>query len=393
MKPQHPSLRWVVLFSYILTGLLSQVIWITFAPILTISAQAYSVSATEIGYLSAVFPLVYIIISIPVGYFIDSYGFRKAVLVGTGLMAVFGLLRAFSPNFTSLLIFQTLAAFGQPFIMNSISKLVKGWFPERESGLATGLGSLSLYLGTIVGLILTPVLVEVMPLADALLFYGAFSMAVLAVFFFLGKASPTHTSEREYVEISKTIGVFKNRNIMVLSVLFFICIGIFTAFTTWIEPILGVQGIDAASAGLLGGIMIIGGIVGSVAIPGISDRRRDRKRPLVLCLLVSAALWYALSFISGFLATGVALFAIGFIFMPALPLSLALSAESVDKKYVGAANSILYEFSQIGALLLIFLFEAIAGAFSWNAAIVLSAALIFVSMLASLLVKEQLKKP
>jgi predicted MFS family arabinose efflux permease len=232
-----------------------------------------------------------------------------------------------------------------------------------------------------------------MPLADALLFYGAFSMAVLAVFFFLGKASPTHTSEREYVEISKTIGVFKNRNIMVLSVLFFICIGIFTAFTTWIEPILGVQGIDAASAGLLGGIMIIGGIVGSVAIPGISDRRRDRKRPLVLCLLVSAALWYALSFISGFLATGVALFAIGFIFMPALPLSLALSAESVDKKYVGAANSILYEFSQIGALLLIFLFEAIAGAFSWNAAIVLSAALIFVSMLASLLVKEQLKKP
>ncbi len=147
MKPQHPSLRWVVLFSYILTGLLSQVIWITFAPILTISAQAYSVSATEIGYLSAVFPLVYIIISIPVGYFIDSYGFRKAVLVGTGLMAVFGLLRAFSPNFTSPLIFQTLAAFGQPFVMNSISKLVKGWFPERESGLATGLGSLSLYLG------------------------------------------------------------------------------------------------------------------------------------------------------------------------------------------------------------------------------------------------------
>jgi hypothetical protein len=32
-------------------------------------------------------------------------------------------------------------------------------------------------------------------------------------------------------------------------------------------------------------------------------------------------------------------------------------------------------------------------AFSWNAAIVLSAALIFASMLASRLVKEQLKKP
>lgn len=392
MSLKSPSFKWVVLFSYVLTGLLSQVIWITFAPILSISAQAYGVSATEIGYLSAVFPLIYIIISIPVGYFIDSYGFRKAVLVGTGLMAIFGLLRAFSPNFTFLLTFQTLAAFGQPFIMNSISKLVKGWFPEKESGLATGLGSLSLYLGTIVGLILTPILVEIMPLNDALLSYGVFSMAILAVFFFFGKEAPSHASEREYVELPKFVGVFRSRNILVLSVLFFICIGIFTAFTTWIEPILGVQGIDAASAGLLGGIMIIGGIFGSVLIPGISDRRRDRKRPLVACLLASTALWYALSFVNGFATTGVALFAIGFIFMPALPLSLAISAESVDRKYVGAANSILYEFSQIGALLLIFLFEAMAGAFSWNATIVLSAAMVLASALASLLVKEQLKK-
>ncbi len=143
MQLPRASYRWLVLVAYILTGIFSQVIWITFAPILSLTAQAYGVTQADVGNLSTVFPLVYVIISIPVGYLIDSYGFRKAILLGTGFMATFGVLRAFAPNFTFLLIFQALAGVSQPFILNSISKLVKGWFPQKEVGIATGLGSLS----------------------------------------------------------------------------------------------------------------------------------------------------------------------------------------------------------------------------------------------------------
>lgn len=178
MQPQYSSFRWIVLFSYALTGLLSQLVWLTFTPILSTTAQTFNVSQTEIGNLSLVFPLIYIIISVPAGYIIDSRGFRKSVLLGTGFLAVFGLLRAFAPNFTYLLIFQTLAAIGQPFIMNSVSKLVKGWFPEKEAGLATGLGSLSLFFGMIAGLVLTPLLIESFPLYLVLLIYGLLSMLI-----------------------------------------------------------------------------------------------------------------------------------------------------------------------------------------------------------------------
>lgn len=128
-------------------------------------------------------------------------------------MAVFGLLRAFSPSFTLLLVFQALAAIGQPFIMNSISKLVKGWFPEKEAGLATGLGSLSLYLGIILGLVVTPLLIESFQLFYVLLFYGIFSLLVIAVFYFGGKESSKQSTERESVTLSEFANVFKNRNI------------------------------------------------------------------------------------------------------------------------------------------------------------------------------------
>jgi predicted MFS family arabinose efflux permease len=391
MEQHYSSYRWLVLLAFVLTGLLSQLIWITFAPILTVTVQAYGVSEADVGNLSLVFPLIYIIFSIPAGYFIDSYGFRKAVLLGTGLMAVFGLLRAFSPNFTFLLIFQALAAIGQPLIMNSISKLVSGWFPRKQAGLATGIGSLSLYLGIIVALVFTPLLIESFQLYYVLIFYGGFALFVLAVFFFVGKESPNRSLEKESVTFSDFSKVFKNRNILLLSALFFIGMGIFTAFTTWIEPILGAQNVSKETAGLLGGLMIIGGILGSIAIPAFSDKYKTRKKPFVVSFIVSIALWFIVVMLHGPTLVGLALFPLGFFFMTTLPLGLEISAESVEKKFVGAANAVIYLFSQVGALLLIVLFESAANPWSWSSALIISGVLTLTASFLALLIKE--KKP
>jgi predicted MFS family arabinose efflux permease len=387
------SFRWLVLVSYILTGILCQIIWITFAPILSISAQAYGVSQADIGNLSTVFPLVYVIISIPVGYLIDSRGFRKAILLGAGFMAVFGLLRAFTSNFTLMLIFQALAGVSQPFILNSISKLVKSWFPEKEVGIATGLGSLSLFIGMILGLVLTPLLVEAFSLNNALLIYGVSSVAVLGVFYFLGKEPKASLQEKELVKLQELTGLFKNHNILLLSALFFICIGVFTAFTTWIEPIMSVQNISAQSAGLLGGVMIIGGIIGSLVIPGLSDKLKTRKKPLLVSLLVSGLLWLAMTTLTGDLLVGLVIFWLGFFFIALLPLGLELSAESVEKKYLGSANALLWEFSQIGCLTLIVLYEFLGNSQNWSLTLVFSGLITLAAVPIAFSIKEKLASP
>jgi predicted MFS family arabinose efflux permease len=389
MQPQYSSFRWLVLFSYALTALLSQLIWLTFAPILSTTAQMFNVSQADVGNLSIVFPLIYIIISIPAGYFIDSCGYRKAVLLGTGFMAVFGLLRAFSPDFTFLLIFQTLAAIGQPFIMNSISKLVKGWFPQKEAGLATGLGSLSLFVGMIIGFVCTPLLIESFQLYSVMLIYGVFSVMVFAIFYFLGKEAPKQTMVKESISFSIFYKVFKNRNILLLSAMFLIGIGVFTAFTTWIEPILNIQIVSQEFTGLLGGLMIIGGIIGSIVLPVISDKYKMHRKSLTISFLISAILWYILTILYGPTLIGLAIFPLGFFFMSTLPLGLELSAESVEKKYVGAANSVLYEFSQVGALLIIIVYEVTASVYSWRETLTISAILVLVAMLLSLLIKKK----
>lgn len=229
MDKAYSSYRFTVLSAYMLAGIVSQIIWITFAPILPIVMDSYGVSEADVGLLSAVFPLIFIVLALPSAYYIDSRGFRKGVLIGTLFLSFFGFLRAFATTYTMLLLLQTMAALGQPFIFNSISKLVKGWFPPKEHGLATGFGSLSIYFGIIIGLALTPHLTLSIGYKNMLYTYGIFSLIVLVIFYIFGKETPYRVKEKEYLPIREFLGVFKNRNIILLSMLSFIGVGVYTA--------------------------------------------------------------------------------------------------------------------------------------------------------------------
>jgi sugar phosphate permease len=44
-----------------------------------------------------------------------------------------------------------LAAFGQVFFMNTASKLATTWFGDKERGVATAFGGLSMPVGCIIG--------------------------------------------------------------------------------------------------------------------------------------------------------------------------------------------------------------------------------------------------
>jgi len=372
-----------------LAGISTQILWITFAPILPLAVKAYHVGEAEIGYLSAVFPLVYIVASIPVGYFIDKHGFRKAVLLGMFFLGVFGFLRAFTSSYSALLLLQTITALGQPLIMNSVSKLVGAWFPEDEAALATGLGTLSLEVGIIMGIALTPQLAGVIGLKNTLIAYGVFSLLVLVLFYALGK-EPARKIAEERVSVSgrEFIRVFKNRNIILLSLLFFLGVGVYTAFTTWVEPILTSRGVSMETAGVLGGVLTLGGILGSIVIPGISDKYRTRKKPLLIALLISIVLWYLPSMIHGAIPLGVELFILGFFSLSLAPLALELSVESVGKQYAGAANAALWELSQIGSLLLIIVFEDVGKIYGWSSMFPFISILAVVMLLISAMLRE-----
>ncbi len=64
--------RWVVLLAFMFVVAINQLLWITFAPITGSAATYYGVSDLSIGLLSMSFMIVYIVISIPASWVIDT---------------------------------------------------------------------------------------------------------------------------------------------------------------------------------------------------------------------------------------------------------------------------------------------------------------------------------
>jgi fucose permease len=95
--------RWVMLSVYMIAIAVNQIMWITFAPITRDAAAFYGVSDLQIGILSMSFMIVYLIVSIPASWIIDTYGIRAGVGTGVVLTGVFGILRGlFSSDYNLL---------------------------------------------------------------------------------------------------------------------------------------------------------------------------------------------------------------------------------------------------------------------------------------------------
>ena len=85
--------RWIMLVVFMLAVAVNQLLWISFAPVTGDAAAFYGVSDLAIGLLSLVFMLVFIAVSIPASWVLDTYGIRVGVGIGAVLTGVFGLLR------------------------------------------------------------------------------------------------------------------------------------------------------------------------------------------------------------------------------------------------------------------------------------------------------------
>ena len=88
--------------------------------------------------VSMLYPSVFICLTFPVNYVIDTQGIRRSVLLGTFLTAVGISIKAFTNvAFIYCIIGQFIAAIGQPFLINVPAKLAAVWFGPQERVLAT----------------------------------------------------------------------------------------------------------------------------------------------------------------------------------------------------------------------------------------------------------------
>jgi cyanate permease len=352
--------RWVMLSIYMLVVAINQLLWITFAPITNASAIYYGVSDLWIGILSMSFMVVYIVVSIPASWIIDTYGIRIGVGIGVILTGVFGLLRGLvTNNYDLLLVAQIGIAIGQPFLLNAITKLAARWFPLHERATASGLGTLAMYIGILAGMTLTPFLTLGHGISGMLFIYGVIAVFGAVVFILLAKEGPpTAPCQPDQEERSLVFDGFKStlrtRDFNWLMLIFFIGLGVFNSVTTWIEDILRPRGISATQAGIAGGLMILGGIVGALIIPMLSDLFRKRT-PFIIIALAGATLGlFGITFATSYWTILASAAALGFFLLSSGPIGFQYGAEITYPASEGTSNGMLLLMGQISGIAFIF---------------------------------------
>src|SRR5687767_11453715 len=107
---------WPVLLAFTLVSAVTQLLWLNFAPLITLVMKRYGVSEGQASLLILVFPLIYIFLSLHAGALIDRHGFRRIVGCGAIATAAFSAVRIYDESFWVLLAGQFGIAIAQPYV-------------------------------------------------------------------------------------------------------------------------------------------------------------------------------------------------------------------------------------------------------------------------------------
>jgi len=374
---KYPKYRFVVLAAFMLITIAIEIQWLTHAAVARPAEVFYSGQFDEssfftIDFLAMVYMLAFLIMSFPASYIIDTYGIKIGLGFGALLLGVFSLLKAiFASSFTGVIIAQTGLAIAQPFILNAVTALTVRWFPLNERAVAAGFSALAQYIGIVIAMLVTPMLVGSDPSSinygsgfeKMLWIYAIVGIGSSVLFFLLVKEKPSGIPFDKNERVSFMAGIrliFGHRDMKITIFLFLIGLGIFNAVSSMTDSIAESMGVKDSN-GLIGGLMLIGGILGAIIIPILSDFYKKRKLFLIICLagMIPGIAGLTFAPVIGHEANQVytialtASFILGFFVMSAGPIGFQYAAEVSYPAPESASQGVLLWIGQLTGILFV----------------------------------------
>ena len=397
--------RWAVLLVFGLIFMIGQAMWLTFS---LIRAEATPVLGLAPGdptiiLLTASQPLAFIILSLPVGMFADRKGLVVVAGLGAILQTTFGALRIFVVNdFWMILLCQLGLSAGSVMVQDCISYLSVNWFPRKERALATGVSTLFMLLGMLLGSSLS-LLLWTVPLygefgftveaarANILLIlyiYTVLAAALTALFFAVARNKPVHPPEIEPVVEGKASvkAMLKDKNVWILSYGFFAGFGIFIGLTAILEELLPSLDISVeknfSNPVIVEVLLLTAGIAGSLILSGVSDKVQRRKPFLIIGTLAGAIATFIVGTSGIPLLTFAASAVLGFFLVSIMPIALSSLEEmkTVGPRLAGASAGLAFWLGNLGAFLGSLILEALRFGGSYFYSILYLVVAMFIAM-------------
>lgn len=372
--------RWLILTAVCLLNASNAMLWISFAPVADLTARYYKCSLDTVNYLS----LVYLVVSIPFGFLaswlLDTLGLKYAIILSSWLNMTGSIVRSASgipfleigkSNVVYLFVGQSICAVAQPLVLFVPAKLAAVWFPEHQRATANMIASMSNPFGIFLANILSPVIVSEAKNVPSLNFiYGvpAVLACILATAGVKRKAPLTppslsagnSTTEPFFAGLKQLV---KNKSYVILMICFGSGLGIFTAFSAFLEQILCFNGYSNFISGLFGALFIVFGFIGALLCGLYVDRTKKFTEVVKICFALTALTVTAFAVASNFKKMapllGVICSVLGFFGFAIYPIAMELAVECSYPVGEGSSTGLAFISGQVQGLIFMVLFQSL----------------------------------
>lgn len=364
MSQQHPSTgtgsrrRWLVLAAFGSLVSATQILWLTFAPITPQAHDALGVSEGAIGDLAAANPLMYVLLAIPAGRWLDRR-FDATLIVGALLTAGGALLRFVDPSsYAMVLAGQLVMSVGQPLVLNASTKIAARYFPPSQRTAAISVASAAQFAGILVAALTGGTLIDAGGLDLVLGVHAAIAVAAAVAVVLALRVPAGFVAEAPR---PGSLGWLRHDPLMwLLAGLLFVGVGVFNAAATWLDAIL--TDLDQPGvAGALIAIMTVAGIGGAVVLPLLAARH-DRHREVLLASAVTTVVAFAaIALVHDVVFVGVVLAVEGFMLLAGLPVALDWSELESGPDRAGVSTGFLLLAGNLGGVVFVLVVQAMIG--------------------------------
>lgn len=354
--------------------------------------STYGFTKEQMGNLSSVFYVSFILVTIPGGWLVDRFGYKKFVIASLTVLMVFSFLFGNVSSLFAILFLRFMVGFGQAGYTNGAPKIISDNYASDQCAKVQ-----SFVVATAgIGGILASTVGEKMIRSNwhhAYYFLSAgYLVALLAVIFFLKETKVEKVQTQAATEKVGFFDAWKNKNtiLLAISVLFSNLVGVAMLF--WLPNVLRVNFGINDSAGL-SKIMVGFYVVMTIAMAAGGTIITKFFSGKELMFIFVASILTAICVIVFIIAPSygvaiVALYVATFLMMIAFSGLLAVPYQIVPRKIIGSSFAVLNIGAFIGGIVSPQLVSALAKEDSYLNSFIGLAICMVISGVAALLVKK-----
>ncbi len=356
---EHPNYKWYILILSALTS--TFVIGVPAVSLAVLFGEIIGdlhLNLVQVGLIWSIGSLPAIFTAPLSGAAIDRLGPKPVMLAGVFLVALTAGLRGVATSFGALLGIIVVVGGLVPLVINSSYKLCGIWLPYEQLGRANSILTMGMGLGSLLGALLSATVISpwLGGWRHVMFFYGVLAALFCIPWAFIHPAPQSgegKTGEPAAIPMGQALThIAKLRNIWLLGITLLGISGCMQGLSGYLSLYLKNLGWPAVQADGALSLLNAAGLIFILPIGWLSDRFRERRKMLLVVLLLMAVGTGLLSVANGRLVWAVIILT-GMANSGAMALLLALVIETdgVGPIYAGTAVGFVMFFFQLGNFL------------------------------------------